>query len=90
MWKGKGKIPNDLFNELDWFTQKAYNIAKHEFYQEQEAPPEHSFEIDEAIALYLIARKLGMDLEKIIGKPHEELEGKQIEYRGSPSNNYQG
>lgn len=80
--KAKDKLPEKLYEELDWFVRKAHNFAKHEYFLGEQEPPEHSFEIDEAIALYLVARKLGFDLEKVIGKSPEELEGKYIEFIG--------
>ena len=67
-------FPEDLLNELDWLAQRVYNFAKHEFnFEDWPAPPEHYFELDEAIAIYLIVRKLGLELEALSGKSPEAL-----------------
>lgn len=67
-------IPAHLLDELDWLAQSVYNFAKHEFnFEDWEEPPEHYFELDEAIAVYLIVRKLGLELESLIGNPTETL-----------------
>jgi hypothetical protein len=73
-------MPSDLADELVWLSSEVYNFAKHEYnlaneFDEQE--PEHYFQLDEAIAVYLIVRKLGLQLEQLIGKTPEQL---QVEY----------
>ena len=55
-------------------------FAKHHFHLEYEdddkKAPEHYFVLDEAIAVYFIARVLGRKLENLSGKPQEVfLEG---------------
>lgn len=66
--------PLYLLDELDWLAQSVYNFAKHEFnFEDWEEPPEHYFELDEAIAVYLIVRKLGLGLESLIGNPTDTL-----------------
>ena len=67
-------IPSELANELEWLSQRVHNYAKHAFNFEMETdPPEHYFDLDEALAVYLIARKLGLELESISGKTHQQL-----------------
>lgn len=64
--RGKNKIPPKVYDEVDWLSQKIYNFAKHHFNFEndEEGSPEHYFLLDEALAIYLITRKLGLDLEE--------------------------
>ncbi|RLD06802.1 MAG: hypothetical protein DRI56_07530 [Chloroflexota bacterium] len=72
--KVKKYVPVDIANELEWLSQRVHNYAKHAYNFELEPdPPEHYFDLDEAIAVYLIARKLGLELESISGKTHEQL-----------------
>jgi len=68
------KVPTELVDELEWLAQGVYNFAKHKFnFEEDEEQPEHYFSLDEAIAVYLIARKLGLELEALSGKTRSEL-----------------
>lgn len=69
------KIPVLLADDLLWLSRSVYNFAKHHFNFEEEDQPEsgHYIELDETLAVYLIVRKLGLDLEKHFGKPREEL-----------------
>lgn len=74
--KATKHLPTDLANELSWLSSKVYNFAKHEYnltddYGEQQ--PAHYFQLDEAIAVYLIVRQLGLRLEKLTGKLPEQL-----------------
>jgi hypothetical protein len=73
--KARKHLPVQLFRELDWFTRNIHNFAKHEytFEGEVEEQPRHYFEVDEAIAAYLLARKLGVELEAISGMTPEQL-----------------
>jgi len=69
-----GKIPKYLLDELDWLAQGVYNFAKHQYnFDDWEEPPEHYFGLDEAIAVYLIVRKLGLELESLSGIPERTL-----------------
>ena len=68
------KIPDALYNDLDWLAQNVYNFAKHKFnFEEEITQPEYYFSLDEAIAVYLIARKLGLDLERFVNQTPEQL-----------------
>ncbi|MBN1872894.1 MAG: hypothetical protein JXA33_01585 [Anaerolineae bacterium] len=72
--KVRKKIPICLGDELEWLAQGVYNFAKHKFnFEEDDEQPEHYFGLDEAIAVYLIARKLGLELEASSGKTSAEL-----------------
>jgi len=69
-------LPADLADELAWISRNVYNFAKHQYNLNSEfgnQPPEHYFYLDEAIAVYLIARKLGLRLEPLTGKSPEQL-----------------
>jgi hypothetical protein len=70
------RLPSDLADELAWLSSKVYNFAKHKFNLENEfgdQEPDHYFQLDEAIAVYLITRNLGLRLEQLIGKTSEQL-----------------
>jgi len=67
---------SDLADELTWLSSRVYNFAKHEFNLKDEfgdQQSEHYFQLDEAVAVYLIARKLGLGLEQLIGKSPKQL-----------------
>ena len=69
------RLPKTLYEDLDWLSQKIYNQAKHHFnMEEDQQEPEFYFSVGEAVAIYLIVRKLGMEIEKLSGKSVEELE----------------
>ena len=70
--------------EMNWLNGKVYVFAKHHYNLEdidqEEKEPEHYFELDEAIAIYFIVRKLGRKLEELSGRPNETfLEGWQLD-----------
>ena len=68
------RIPSLLYDHLNWLAQDVYNFAKHQFnFEEDKYQPDHYFDLDEAIAIYLISRKLGLELETFIGKSYEQL-----------------
>jgi hypothetical protein len=66
--KAKRKLTVSLYSNLMWLNGEIYIFAKHEcdFSDRDEPEPEHFFELDEAIAVYLIARKLVVELSKLI------------------------
>jgi hypothetical protein len=65
-------IPADLREELAWLNSGVYVFAKHQYdLGDDEDAPEHYFELDEAVAVYLIARKLGLELEEVSKKPEK-------------------
>jgi hypothetical protein len=70
VFRVRNRIPTNLFSELMWLSKDIYNFAKHHFNfdEDEEESPEHYFELDEAIAIYLIVRRLGLDLENYFGK----------------------
>jgi hypothetical protein len=68
------RLPVPLAQDLNWLSQKVYNFAKHHYnFENDEEEPEHYFSISEAVAVYLIVRKLGLELESFSGKSAEEL-----------------
>jgi len=71
----KRHLPPELLDNLLWLTKSVYNFAKHyNNFENDENDPENYFSIKEAIAVYFICRKLGLELEKLMGKSQEELE----------------
>lgn len=68
-------IPSRLFDELKWFSGRVYNYAKHDFDADNRSDPigDHYFGVEEGIAIYFIARKLGEELIKVSGVDHERL-----------------
>lgn len=60
------RIPKPLFEDLAWLNDEVYVFAKHKYdFSDDDGPdPEHYFELDEAIAVYFIARKLVVELSK--------------------------
>jgi len=68
------KLPAPLAQNLAWLSKNVYNFAKHHFNMETEdveEEPENYFSISEAVAVYLIVRKLGLELEALSGKSTE-------------------
>lgn len=73
IWRIEKRLPEDLARELRWlnsnvhvYAKHYYNMTRRDIYAKE---PEHYFEMDEAIAVYFIARVLGTRLEKLSGKP---------------------
>ncbi|GAP13242.1 hypothetical protein LARV_00993 [Longilinea arvoryzae] len=68
-------IPSGLFDELKWFSGRVYNYAKHDFDSDNRSDPigDHYFGLDEGIAIYFIARKLGEELITVSRVDHEKL-----------------
>jgi hypothetical protein len=73
----KGHLPDGLFSDLTWLNRHIYNFAKHDFgmsdgvnadalknhaQELDELPGGHLFDLDEAIAVYLIARRSVVEL----------------------------
>jgi len=67
LYKVKEMLPLEIFNDMIWLNKKVYVFAKHkyDFGDDEDNIPEHYFELDEAVAVYLIARVLGREIEKI-------------------------
>lgn len=71
----KKNLPAPLAGNLQWLSQKVYNFAKHNFNFENETEePENYFSTLEAISVYFICRKLGLELESLVGKSQEDLQ----------------
>jgi len=66
--RARKHLPLSIYDELDWLARDVYNFAKHHYNLEDDDLPEpdHYFGLDEAIAVYLIVRKLGLELEGMI------------------------
>lgn len=75
LYKVKDKLPIDVFDKMIWLNKKVYVFAKHnyDFGDDENEAPEHYFVLDEAVAVYFIARVLGKEIEKIGKKTHDEL-----------------
>jgi hypothetical protein len=73
--KIKKRLPPDLYTDLKWLSDGIANVAKHEYdlSDRGEREPEHLFELDEAIAVYLISRRLAVELERYGGKSRTVL-----------------
>ena len=72
----RGKLPRQLYEDLQWLASDVYNFAKHDFDVSGRPDAEaraHYFELDEALAVFLIARKLAVEIEVFSGKTREEL-----------------
>ena len=70
--KAQKQLPASLHENLAWFSKSICNIAKHDFdareyLEDADSLDSHLFDLDEAIAIYLIARKLTVDLEESFG-----------------------
>ena len=69
------RLPPDLDQELRWLDRRVYGFATY-LVEPTEGPP---FELEEALAVYLIVRVLGRKLEELSGRPPEAfLEGGQL------------
>jgi hypothetical protein len=75
LYKVKEMLPMEIFTEMIWLNKKVYIFAKHkyDFGDDEDNIPDHYFELDEAVAVYLIARALGREIEKIGNKTQDEL-----------------
>ena len=67
--KAQKQLPASLYENLAWFSKSICNVAKHDFdarenLEDTDSLDSHLFDLDEAIAIYLIARKLTVDLEE--------------------------
>jgi hypothetical protein len=70
----KRHLPSALANNLFWLCNSVYNLAKHKYnFEDENEEPLNFFSIEEAIAVYFICRKLGLELEQFIGKSQDEL-----------------
>jgi hypothetical protein len=68
----KKRLPPDLEQELRWLDRRVYGFATY-LVEPTDGPP---FELEEALAVYLIVRVLGKKLEELSGRPPEAfLEG---------------
>ncbi|PKN84687.1 MAG: hypothetical protein CVU46_13380 [Chloroflexi bacterium HGW-Chloroflexi-8] len=75
LYRYKKHLPPELYENLNWLTKNIYNPAKHNtHFENDENEPENYFSITDSIATYFICRKLGLELERLMGKSQEELE----------------
>jgi hypothetical protein len=75
LYKVKEILPSEIFNDMIWLNKKVYVFAKHkyDFGDDENNIPEHYFELDEAVAVYLIARVLGKEIEQLGKETQNEL-----------------
>jgi hypothetical protein len=69
-------LPNQLYRDLQWLASEIYNHAKHSVDVLHSPTPEeraHYFALEEALAIFLIGRKLAVQLEQWSGKSRESL-----------------
>jgi hypothetical protein len=66
--RARTRLPSSIYDDLSWLNSKIYNPAKHNLNLEKDGQeePEHYFELDEAIAIYFVARKLGLEIEGLV------------------------
>lgn len=69
MKKIRKRLPPGLAEDLEWLNSRVWVFAKHYYDLTRDGAqlpePEHYFETDEALAVYLIARALGRKLETL-------------------------
>ena len=61
----KKALPHTVWEDLCWLNREVYTHAKHEFGWRDEAKEErggHLFTLEEALAIYVIARHLGVEV----------------------------
>ena len=63
--QAKGQLTKELYTDLSWMSSAIGNFAKHHYNMEndEESQPDHYFSVAEAAAVYLMARKLGLQLQ---------------------------
>jgi len=63
--QARGKLTKELYADLSWMSSAIGNFAKHHYNMEndEEPQPDHYFSVAEAAAVYLMARKLGLQLQ---------------------------
>ena len=69
-------LPNQLYQDLQWLASEVYNHAKHSvhvFHRPTLEERAHYFNLEEALAIFLIGRKLAVQLERWSGKSKEHL-----------------
>jgi len=69
-------LPRQLYLDLQWLASEVYNHAKHSvdvFDRPTEDDKAHFFQLEEALAVYLIGRKLAVQLEEWSGRPKAQL-----------------
>lgn len=78
--KIKTQLPPFIYDNLVWLSKGIYNPAKHDFDFFNEDPielesrDEHLFDLEETIAIYLLVRKLAIDLIDSLGLTSNALE----------------
>jgi hypothetical protein len=69
-------LPQQLYEDLQWLASEVYNHAKHSvdvFHRPTLEERQHYFQLEEALAIYIIGRKLAVQLEQWSGKSREQL-----------------
>jgi hypothetical protein len=76
VWSMRFALPQQLYLDLQWLSGEIYNHAKHSvdvFDRPTKDDKAHYFKLEEALAAYLIGRKLAVQLEQWGGKSREQL-----------------
>ena len=75
--KLRDPVPDTVRNELISANESVYVFAKHhynlEHHSQDESEPEYYFELDEAIAVYIIVQVLGKALRRTEWKATEKV-----------------
>lgn len=63
--KARRQLTEKLYADFSWMSSAIGNFAKHHYNMEndEESQPDHYFSVAEAAAVYLMARKLGLQLQ---------------------------
>lgn len=64
--KAQKRLKTSTYEQLSWLAGNVYNHAKHHANLENEGEPDHYFSLAEAVAIYFIVRKLGLELEELV------------------------
>jgi len=64
--RARKRLKPSIYEQLSWLAGNVYNFAKHHANLENEGEPDHYFSLAEAIAIYFIVRKLGLELEELV------------------------
>lgn len=64
--RARKRLKPSTYEQLSWLAGNVYNFAKHHANLENEGEPDHYFTLAEAIAIYFIVRKLGLELEELV------------------------
>lgn len=72
--KAQKRLKTSTYEQLSWLAGNVYNFAKHHANLENEGEPDHYFSLAEAVAIYFIVRKLGLELEELVNDKSKLLQ----------------